>query len=181
MQTCLLPDLPYINYGKALPSPPCSSAKANSRTYPRTYLDTLIHWDSFPNDVHNAIHSAMTQLDLSSEPFHIRGLTENTFVEGEEKIRAHAIYALHRPVERVVTKLGLEGAFLNPGSGNTAIVGSPNFSWITDPVKKPHPKLVVSFSLTICIHISSFCVGRVQTLVGSRPDSCSRCLSRYRL
>jgi hypothetical protein len=59
--------------------------------------------------------------------------------------------ALHTPVQEVVNKLGLQGTFRTPGSGNTAIVGSPDFSWIIDALNIPHPILVVSSLFTICI------------------------------
>ncbi len=96
----------------------------------------------------------MTNHDLTSKVFDIDGWTGNTIVESEEKIRAHAIFALHTPVESVVNKLGLQGTFRTPGSGNTAIVGSPDFSWIIDELNIPHPILVVSLLLTICVHNS---------------------------
>ncbi len=121
MQT-RLPRLPYENYGKAFPDSICSSARTNSQSHPRTDLEELVHWDSFPADIHKAILSAMTSLNLMYEPFNIYGLTNDTIVESEEKIRAHAKFALHSPVQRVVNKLGLQGAFRTPSSGNAVIV-----------------------------------------------------------
>ena len=158
MQTGL-PRLPYVNYGKAIPDLIRSSASANPRSHPRTDLKELVCWDSFPNEVHKAILSAMTSHGLTTKAFDIDGLTNDTIVESEEKVRAHAMFTLHTPVERVVNKLGLPGAFRTPASGNTAIVGSPDFSWIIDVLNIPHPILVVSLSLTTCIHNSQFCIG----------------------
>lgn len=151
MQTHL-PDLPYVNYGKAVPDSLHSSARANPRAHPRTDLEELVHWDSFPDEIHGAIQTASH--DLTSEAFDIPGFTCDTIVECEEMIRAHAVCALHTPVAKVVNKLGLKGKFRAPASGNTSIVGSPDFSWIIDPLNIPHPILVVSFFLTICVHNS---------------------------
>jgi len=61
MQT-RLPRLPYTNYGKAIPDSIRSSARANPRSHPRTDLKELVHWDSFPNEIHEAILSAMTMI-----------------------------------------------------------------------------------------------------------------------
>ena len=76
--------------------------------------------------------------NLTSEVFDIYELTDDTIVENEEKIRAHAMFTLHSPVQRVVNNLGLQGIFRTPGSGNTAIVGSPDFSWIINAPNIPH-------------------------------------------
>ena len=143
MQTSL-PELPFTNYGKAelRPSATHSTAKSTPRTYPRTDLQTLTPWTSFPDDIHQAIQSATARADLSSTPLHIKAWTETSFVGNEEDLRAHARFALHSPVEMVLEKLGVKGWFAMSGSGNVAIVGNPDFSWIMSP-SQPHPKLIV--------------------------------------
>ena len=73
-------------------------------------------------------------------------------MENEEAIRAHAIYALHCPVEEVLNKLGVTGSFYLSGGGNTAIVGSPDFSWIMDDTR-PHPKIIVCAPFTTYISV----------------------------
>ena len=90
MQTSL-PDLPFPDYGDAVldPSGIHSSAKSGPPTYPRTDLQTLTPWTSFPNDIHQAI-LATTDAQLLPTPFHINCRTWNTIVESEPKIgRAH--------------------------------------------------------------------------------------------
>lgn len=154
MQTSL-PDLPFT-YGRAEidPSGVHSAAKSTPRTYPRTDLTTLIPWTSFPNDIHQAVQSATTDARLSSTPFNIQFLTSGVFVENEEKIRAHAIYALHEPVQAVLRRLEVNGSFILPDSGYVGIVGDPDFSWITRgrgrgtrtySQTQSHPKLIVEY------------------------------------
>ena len=144
MQTSL-PDLPYDNYGLIEPNPAGfhSSIKTSERTYPRTDLANLTPWDSFLEDIHQVIQSTAARANLTSatltieEPFR-----KTTYAENEEKIRAHAIYALHDPVTQVANMLGVEGRFLIPGCGNTAIIGAPDFSWVVDRAR-PRSKLIV--------------------------------------
>ena len=81
-----LPELPFTNYGKVelRPSATHSTAKLTPRTYPRTDLQTLTAWTSFPNDIHLAIQSATAHAGLSSTPFYIHASTMTRFVENEE-------------------------------------------------------------------------------------------------
>ena len=79
-----------------------------------------------------------------------RGQTES--VANEEMIRAHAMFALHRPVQHVLEILGVKGQFVMSGSGNVPIVGAPDFSWITRKHAQLHPKVVVRDpSLLVCV------------------------------
>jgi hypothetical protein len=78
---------------------------------------------------------------LPSTPFTVEAPTKTTFVENEEKLRAHAVFALHNPVEEVLDKLGVKGIFTMPCGGNAAIVGDPDFSWVTNT--QSHPKVIV--------------------------------------
>jgi len=71
-------------------------------------------------------------------------------VANEEKIRAHATYALHTPVQDVLEKLGVNGDFALLGGGNVAVVGDPDFSWITRPTRS-HPKVIVRVPVTTCL------------------------------
>jgi hypothetical protein len=48
---------------------------------------------------------------------------------------------LHNPVEEVLDKLGVKGIFTMPCGGNAAIVGDPDFSWVTNT--QSHPKVIV--------------------------------------
>ncbi|KIM83425.1 hypothetical protein PILCRDRAFT_69679 [Piloderma croceum F 1598] len=145
MQTSF-PDLPFTNYGKAelRPSGSRITAKPTSRTYPRTDLKTLTSWTSFPHDIHQAIRFATARAHLHSTPFSINAWTDTSFVENEEKLRAHAIFALHAPVQKVLEILGVNGWFTLPGGGNIAIVGDPDFSWIMSDTQ-PHPKVIVEY------------------------------------
>jgi hypothetical protein len=139
-----LPDLPFTNYGKAelRPSGTHSTGKSALWMYPRTDLQTLTPWTSFPNDIHEAIQSATARAHLPPTPFIIDVPTKNRFVENEERIRTHATVVLHEPVEAVLEMLGVKGSFALSGGGNVAIVGDPDFSWVMSPTQ-PHPKVIV--------------------------------------
>jgi hypothetical protein len=143
------PDLPFMNHGdmSLKPSGTHSFAGSTPRAYPRTDLQTLRDWESFPNDVHRAILSATARASAQSTPFRIRAWTDSEFVANEERIRAYATVMLHKPVEDALAKLGMNGEFESPAGGNRAIVGSPDFSWIVSP-GQPHPKLVVCVPAT---------------------------------
>ena len=71
-------------------------------------------------------------------------------MENEEKIRTHATVVLHEAVEKVLGRLEVNGWFALPGGGNIAIVGDPDFSWITSS-NQPHPKVIVRLSVTTCV------------------------------
>jgi len=158
METCL-PQLKFSNYAKALLAPTNSTWKSSSRSHPRTDLDNLVPWDTFPTDINTAIESAMKHHGSSSDSFSISGLSEDSIIENEEALRAHVKYALHIPVEKVAKELGLQGSFRFSGSGNIAIVGGPDFCWVVDVLKKPHPTLVVSlsFKLDMCSYLIILC------------------------
>ena len=151
MQTSL-PDLPFTNYGDAVldASGIHSAAKSGLRTYPRTDLQTLTPWTSFPNDIHQAILSATTHAHLLPTPFDISGWTLDTVVENEQRIHTHATVALHVPAEVVLRRLGVNGRFAMPGGGNSAIVGDPDFSWVMSPGVQPHPKVIVCVCPYLC-------------------------------
>ena len=55
------------------------------------------------------------------------------------------MFALHEPVECVLEKLGVGGEFVLLGGGNdVAIVGAPDFSWISRyPTQLHPPKIIV--------------------------------------
>ena len=151
MQTSF-PDLPFTNYGDAVlhTSGIHSAARSCPRTYPRTDLQTIKPWTNFLEDIHQAILSATAHAQLPHTPFGINGATWDTFVENEEKLRGHALGALHVPVEAVLTRLGVNGNFVIPGGGNIAIVGDPDFSWVMSTGAQQaqlHPKVVVCISV----------------------------------
>ena len=149
MQTTL-PDLPFVNYGKASFNPAFhSSTKTGPRRYPRTDLTALNVWTSFPNDIHRVIESATARANISANsPFTVGVSSKTRIVKTEEKIRAHAMVELHERVEEIVKKLGVVGCFDEPGGGNAAIIGDPDFSWVQGNVQ-PHPKLVVRINYFI--------------------------------
>jgi hypothetical protein len=138
------PDLPFMNHGNMSlkPSGTHSFAGSTPWAYPRTDLQTLRAWESFPDEIHRAIQSATASSHLSSTSFYVGAWTGSKFVANEEVIRSCAMFMLHQPVEEVLGKLGINGEFELPASGNHAIVGSPDFSWIASP-GQPHPKLIV--------------------------------------
>ena len=84
----------------------------------RTDLKTLTPWTSFPNDIHQAI------------------------VENEERVRIHPAVALHEPVEAVLEILGVRGRFALSGGGNAAIVGDPDFSWVTSATHESYRRRI---------------------------------------
>jgi len=167
MQTSL-PDLPFTNYGKAelRPSGICSSAKSTPWTYPRTDLETLTPWTSFPNDIHHAIQSATTRAGLPPTPFNIGGNTKTTLVINEEEIRSHAMFTLHAVVRKIMKKLGVDGYFASPGGGHTGIVGDPDFLWTSDIA--PHPKLIASMCISACVPVVDTRLFRLSTRRGGQ-------------
>jgi hypothetical protein len=162
------PDLPFTNHGdmSLKPSGTHSFAGSTPRASPRTDLQTLRAWETFPDDVHCAIQSATDSTHLSSTSFHISAWTGPTFVANEERIRGCAMFMLHQPVEEVLEKLGINGEFESPASRNRAIVGSPDFSWIVS-VGQPHPKLIVRVPATISFLVKP-CWCRLNTRLGGR-------------
>lgn len=66
------------------------SARANSQSHPQTDLKELVHWDSFPDEIHEAILSAMTSHDLTSKMFDINGWTGDTIVEPKTQLSGQA-------------------------------------------------------------------------------------------
>ena len=157
------PDLPFTDYGDALLNPAFrSAAKSTDSTpqaYPRTDLDILTPWISFPTDIHEAIQSSTKRANLSPAPFPIPLLPKERVVANEEGLRSHAMVELHEPVVEVLKVLGVQGEFVLPGSGNVAIIGDPDFSWVKGS-EQPHPKVIVRGSvLCVCIVKSPLFVG----------------------
>jgi hypothetical protein len=99
-------------------------------------------------------------------------------VKTEEKIRAHAMVELHEGVEEVVNMFGVVGSFDEPGGGDAAIIGDPDFSWVMGGAQS-HPKLVVCVSTTLYDFLLNSGVGEIQGVVGSGSCRSSRCLCRY--
>jgi hypothetical protein len=138
-----LPDLPFPTIGIDL-FMPRSSANTGPRAYPRTDLAKLQPWTSFTSDIEDVIHTKMTECNIP----HGTQLTvgcrkvQPPEIDCEEGLRSHADGELHEAVRGVLGALGIPGCFKLPSSGNIAIVGEPDFSWITRDTS-PHPKLVV--------------------------------------
>ena len=159
------PDLPFKDYGDALLNPSYhSAAKSTPHAYPRTDLDILTPWISFPLDIHKAIQSSTSKrANLSPAPFPIPLLQKERVVASEEALRSHAMVELHEPVVEVLKVLGVEGEFVFPDSGNVPILGDPDLSWVkSSGSEQPHSKVIVCGSVTIlcvlCIVKTSPCV-----------------------
>jgi hypothetical protein len=155
MQTSL-PDLPFPTIGIQVdPSMPKSAAKTTPRTFPRTDLKTFKLWTSFVKDIEEVICTTMADHNLlPGTPLTVGNLyTEPTEVQNEEALRGHVNGELNPAIRGVVRVLGIEGLFVLPGSGNVALVGEPDFSWVSGG-KRMHPKLVVCNSLpTLRAHL----------------------------
>lgn len=166
------PDLPFMNHGDMglKPSGTHSFAGLTPQEYPRTDLQTLRAWEFF-HDIHHAIRSATASAHLSSTPFHIHAWTGLEFVANEECICGYATKMLHKPVEDMLGKLGMNGEFKLLAGGNCAIVGSLYFSWIASPGQL-HLKLVICIPATSSLLVKP-CWCRLNTnLVGSRSANC---------
>jgi len=120
-----------------------SSVKTDHRTYPRTDLAHFTPWDTFESEIHHAITTRMTAMNISPDIEYDIGLMpmKQQIVENEEDVRYEARAQLHNLVEVVLGILGIDGRFARSGSGNIQIVGDPDFSWLRNPTK--HPKVVV--------------------------------------
>jgi len=155
MQT-RLPELPFPCKGIfSDPMDPRSSYKSKPRAFPRTDLCALDEWASFTLDIDNAIHSAMQEQGLPQQMCTVGSLCSRAKqVWNEEDICTRASEELHTAVEDVLNLLGIKGAFRTPGGGIRALIGEPDFSWVS--TGDGHPKLVVRAShhrlvvLTIC-------------------------------
>ena len=122
-----LPDLPFTSHLIAQLDP-CGfhSLGETPRSRPRTDLETLTPWISFTHDIHCAVQCATTRPQLPLRPLSNSGWTWSRIVETEENVRAHAIYALHIPVEEVLKVLGVKGRFALAG-GSSPVLGDPDF------------------------------------------------------
>jgi hypothetical protein len=169
-----LPDLPFMDYGEAQLRPfgtRSASKSSTPRPYPRTDLKTLMPWNSFPGDIHQAIQFATARVNLDSTPFHVTAWTKTSFVTNEEMIRAHAMFSLHKAVEDVLGILGVKGEFALPG-WNVTIVGAPDFSWIHPPNRgpnlRPHTQLQLYPKLVVRVPVFTTCLLVMKTL---NPDA----------
>jgi hypothetical protein len=165
MQTSL-PELRFTNYGKVELLPYHSSRKPTPRAYPRTDLQTLTPWTSFPNDIHQAIQSATTRANLPPTPFDISNYPRTTFVDSEASIHTHADVALHDAVGAVMKMLGVNGRFAHSGCGSIALLGAPDFSWVVGSAVQPHPKVVVSAPVITRVLDATVCLCRLSTNLG---------------
>jgi len=156
-----LPDLPFTNHGNVEFDPSGSgthtTARLTPRRYPSTNLRTLTLWTSFPNDICRAVQSATTaHPHLSSTPFDIGLADTDLVVENEESLRSYATWALHKPVQKVLEKLGVNGRFRASGGGNVPILGNPDFLWVMSNAQPAHPKLIVRVPLSTCLLVVKY-------------------------
>jgi hypothetical protein len=176
-----LPELAFTTYGDAVldPNGPRSSARSTPRRYPRTDLQVLTPWTSFPTDIHQAIQAAAARSHLAlGAPLDIHCWQRQGTVSSEEEIRAHATTALHAPVEDVLTKFRVTGRFTVPGGGNSTIVGHPDYSWVMG-YAQPHPKVVVRrspYDMYTYYRTPFVYLDRVHNLVGGGSGGYRRCV-----
>lgn len=151
------PTLSYKPTGFSLSGDTHSSAYTTRQTYPRTDLTHFNPWHTFAVDIHHAITSRMAAMNIASGAEYDIGSMpkKRKIVSSEEDVRSQAEVQLHDLVVEVLDILGIEGRFERPGSANNQVVGSPDFSWLRNPIK--HPKMVVRVSplinLTALIHM----------------------------
>ncbi|KIM35406.1 hypothetical protein M413DRAFT_20768 [Hebeloma cylindrosporum] len=145
MQTSL-PNLPFTNHERAELRPYHSSSETNLISRPRTDLEALTPWTSFPDDIHRVIQTATARAGLPPTPFDVETFTGTIRVGEEEGIRAHAMVSLHVIVANIMGMFGTEGYFVLPDSGNLAVVGAPDASWMSNIELERHPKLVVEYT-----------------------------------
>ncbi|PPQ97034.1 hypothetical protein CVT26_001292 [Gymnopilus dilepis] len=150
MMRTILPDLPFTKFADAVPLASGAHSKIDptTRAHPKTDLQHLTPWVSFSEEIHQAIESAMARVRLN--PGHFDLIYEPAYpspVGCEEEIRCHATFALHRPVERVLQALGVEGRFCSPHGVDYALIGEPDFLWISGKPQSADlcPKLVVEY------------------------------------
>ncbi len=73
-------------------------------------------------------------------------------LESEESLRSYATYTLHKPVEKVLEKLGVNGRF-RLSTCNIGILGAPDFSWTMNG--QPHPKqVIVRVPVSTCLLVA---------------------------
>lgn len=139
----VFPTLSYKPMGFTWSQDTHSSVQTDHRTYPRTDLARFTPWDTFESEIHQAITTRMTAMNISSDIEYDIGLMpiKRRIVENEEDVRYEVRAQLHDFVEEVLRILGIDGRFARSGAGNIQIVGDPDFSWVRNPTK--HPKVVV--------------------------------------
>lgn len=110
-----------------------SSYKSKPRAFPRTDLRALDEWAPFNLDIDNAIHSAMQDQGLPQQMLCTVGslCSRAKQLWNEEDIRTRTSEELHTAVEDVLNRLGIKGAFRTSGGGNCALIGEPDFSWVS--------------------------------------------------
>jgi hypothetical protein len=84
------------------------------------------------NEVDEAIYTVMKLNHLSiGHQFGVgNAFAQKSPVSNEEALRGHAALELHTAVADVAKILGVQGSFVFPTTGNSAIVGGPDFSWV---------------------------------------------------
>jgi hypothetical protein len=144
MMNTTLPTLPYNPTG-FLCSENFHSSKYTKERAPRTDLKHLVPWNTFKEDIDEAITARMSimNIPLGTEcEIELRIGGENDhIVMNEEGVRQQANLQLHLVVNRVLRMLGVNGMFFPPNSGNNQIIGEPDFFWSPDLAK--YPKIVV--------------------------------------
>jgi len=103
-------------------------------------------WASFSADIDYAIRASMAKkgLPVGTELTVGNLLLVPTVVQNEEGLRSHASLDLNAAAVGVLAKLGIDGWFSLPGTGNSALIGDPDLLWREDG--SPQPKFPVRVS-----------------------------------
>ena len=169
-----------------------SSKYTKERAYPRTDLKHFVPWDTFEEEIKEAIDSRMSTMNIpSGKEYDIVQLDEVERVRNEDNVRKQADIQLHFVVKRVLKILGINGYFATPSCGNNQIIGEPDFSWLSElptvpgstrlPETVKHPKVVVSVSMILLLNGLIF-VGQLEykTKWACVLDNLPECFQEYR-
>lgn len=163
-----LPNLSYTPAGFEWFEDWHSSSYTRERAFPRTDLEHLDLWETFENEIHEAICTRMSAMNIPLESEYDIGplLKIRQRVANEEGVRMQAEIQLHQTVVEVLGILGIEGWFHPTSESSNQIVGEPDFSWLRDKTK--HPRVVVRVSMISFLDRLHLCgTGGVQDKMGS--------------
>lgn len=142
-----LPTLSYNPTGFEWSEDIHRSAYTRGRALPRTDLEHFNPWGTFTTEINDAITARMLAMNIPfGAEYDVGSLpTKQRVVDNEEAVRHEAIVQLHNLVEDVLSILGIQGRLALSVSGNSQIIGEPDFSWLRANTK--HPKVVVRVSM----------------------------------
>jgi len=151
MQTSL-PDLPF-NAQAMIIADTHSSSYSSMPAFPRTDLKVFEPWQTFSADIDAAITAAMMTQGIAKGTDITIGeyFRRRKVVACEDDVHEVANTGLHDAVVDVLDMLGAQGRFYRPGSGQTGIIGDPDFAWLHAGTS--YPKLVVRKTYQILEYI----------------------------